>query len=103
MKNPSLKQFVIDLSINNINCKKDINALGLLRDELKMRPHLQCSDFSLNNKGDYCDISLRVIFWGVDEKSTGRQVAEELSEISCAILSHINGVNVKVLGSEARQ
>lgn len=91
-----LRQYKIDLSINNIQLKESESPLDLLKYELNMRSHLTCSNFRYEQGEDYCDIFVTILFWGFDESSTGRQVAEELSEVVCAIYSHPVGITVKI-------
>ena len=103
MKNGHLNQYLISLSLNNIDHKQDIEALGLIRDELNLRTHLQLIELLDEYKGDYCNIKVKVLFWGIDKELTARQASEELFEVACAILRNTSGINVKVLDIEVKE
>ena len=100
MSREKLHQYLIDLSINNIQIKFEYDPLEVLKSELSMRSHLVCTNFGFQESEGLCVISLKVRFWGIDIVSTGKQVSEELAEVVCAIYSQPAGISVTVNSAE---
>jgi hypothetical protein len=89
-----LNQYLILLLIRGIQRESNPNALEQITNEIAMRTHLKCNN--IVQKEDTNEIMVEVMAWGLTKETVAKQVAEEIFEITCAVLEQPEGVSVHI-------
>lgn len=87
--------FTVRLSLLGISEKEDPNAVQYLQEELNMRPHLRSPQVFWEAETHRAIIQADTE--GLEAKSVAKQLAEELFEVACAVLSKVEGMHVNIL------
>ena len=93
---PKLSHFTVQLALLGILREELPRAIKDLRDEIDARPHLKNPRVSLDAISYQAVVSVDTE--GLDPESAGKQMAEELFEIACAVLSEVEGMHVEIRG-----
>ncbi len=91
-----LSKFGIYLKLGGIHLDNDPDAVENLILEISLRPHIEKYNVSWvkENKNEV-NIYFETI--GLDQNSIGKQMAEELFEIACAVLKSADGVHINII------
>jgi hypothetical protein len=93
MKRPNeLNLYTIEFSISGINWNTDPDADQKFMEEIKMRPHLKVEAITIKED----KLFIKLTAEGPDRNMTSKQTAEELFEISNAVLNEVEGLSVEI-------
>ncbi len=88
-----LNSFSLSFYILGINRKTDPDADQKFLEEIKHRPHLRIEAITFQKEILFINLTAE----GPNKETTSRQIAEELFEISNAILNEVEGLRVEII------
>ena len=93
--NTHLRKFEVHLVLEDIDASVNANALDALGTELSMRGHIESHEATWDDeRKERVTVDLRT--QGVAADSAGKQAAEELFEVACAVLRKVDGIHVNI-------
>jgi hypothetical protein len=93
-----VKKYTVQVAVQGVNFAKEENIGKAYSDELIMRPHFLSHEVIEDR--NHGQILVTCVIEGLNPKSTGAGVAEEIFEVSSALLMHIAGTRVIILDVE---
>jgi hypothetical protein len=93
MNERRLEWFLVCLTMRNLSADQVREALSSLEEELEMRSHLR--NPRVRRRENSMDVDIEVETEAVSAEQATRQMAEEIFEAACAVLSDTAGLNVQ--------
>lgn len=87
--------FELHLAIAGVFSENTSEIVKDLQDELGMRPHLR--NPKVHWEPEINKVTVQVDIEGLTYNSASKQMAEELFEVACAVLSEIDGMSIEIM------
>jgi hypothetical protein len=96
IKQTKISVFGVSLMLSGIDSNRDPNAVGAIKDEILMRPHILKSQISwADEKKENISIYLETV--GLEPEATGKDAAEEIFEVAFACLNKLAGNQITII------